>query len=630
MAGDHNLYKGANYGLDSGRDGDGAISPYVSSGSIGLATDPRTANQLKMVSNQLNTGAKAVEVQLVMPQVAESIPNQHLDELNKLRKLIGADLTLHGPLVEPTGVDEQGNWEEIKRVQAERQIWSAIDRAHRVNPDGNIVVTMHASNGLPEPESRIIKDGKEFVQNIAVVNKRSGQIGQLPRAKAFHLGEKNADPYTELERLNEERWSREIGDLNVIASRGSQDLRQGLGQEEDIDEVIKKSEGKLKINGKELNEQNFLSEFYKLSKEDPQKYYNEIKGLEKDPTLRPVVNVIQNRIDHATHGESYARQAYTILRELFSQAYEVAEETDKKKLEAYKSEVGDKLEKWKEDPSKVQDFSDEVFRGVKVLSSLKKTPRVFEPLKDFAIDKAAETFSNLAVDAYKKFGDTAPIISIENPPAGSGISRAEEITALIKKAQEKFVEKIKKDKGLSDDSAKKEAEKLIGATWDVGHINMIKKYGYGDKELVEQSKKIAKYVKNIHLSDNFGMDHTELPMGMGNVPMGGHVEALRKGYEKQFEKVKKIVETGNWYQHFQTPPFAETLAAFGSPIYSMKMAPYWNQNQTQNQFGGYFSGYGQTLPEGNFSIYGAGFSGLPSELGGQAGGKSRLSGNPME
>ena len=131
-------------------------------------------------------------------------------------------------------------------------------------------------------------------------------------------------------------------------------------------------------------------------------------------------------------------------------------------------------------------------------------------------------------------------------------------------------------------------------------------------------------VKHMHLSDNFGMEHTELPMGMGNVPTKKMTEAITK-YN---DKVKKIIETGQWYQHFKISPFAKSLSAFGSPIYSMQMAPSWNQAYASS--GGYFAGYGQMLPEQHFNIYGAGFSNLPPELGGQMGGRNRLGGAPME
>jgi hypothetical protein len=60
----------------------------------------------------------------------------------------------------------------------------------------------------------------------------------------------------------------------------------------------------------------------------------------------------------------------------------------------------------------------------------------------------------------------------------------------------------------------------------------------------------------------------------------------------------------------------------------MAMSPYWNQTPVMNS--SYFSGYGMMLPEQHFSMYGAGFSTLPVELGGQMSGRSRMSGNPME
>ena len=198
---------------------------------------------------------------------------------------------------------------------------------------------------------------------------------------------------------------------------------------------------------------------------------------------------------------------------------------------------------------------------------------------------------------------------------------------LIVKAREKFVQKAVED-GMSKNMAENQAKKLIGATWDVGHINMLRKFGYGDKELREQAKTIAPFVKHIHLSDNFGLEHTELPMGMGNVPMKAHLEELRKAHGDKLDKIKKVIETGDWYQHFQKTPIRETFAAFGSPIYPMQNAPYWNQ--AMNTSAGYFSGYGAMLPEQHFQTYGAGFSSLPQELGGQMGGKSRVSGNPME
>ncbi len=184
---------------------------------------------------------------------------------------------------------------------------------------------------------------------------------------------------------------------------------------------------------------------------------------------------------------------------------------------------------------------------------------------------------------------------------------------------------------MNKSEAQKAAEKLIGVTWDVGHINMLRKYGYGKEELIKQAETVAPLVKHVHLSDNFGFEHTELPMGMGNVPIK---EILKKFGEEGFEGAK-VIEAGNWWQHFspggkQNPPYVATLQALGSPIYSMNMAPYWNQVLGFEQ--GSYSGMGPILPQINYEMQGAGFSQLPPELGGQRPGAqgSRMSGRPME
>ena len=57
---------------------------------------------------------------------------------------------------------------------------------------------------------------------------------------------------------------------------------------------------------------------------------------------------------------------------------------------------------------------------------------------------------------------------------------------------------------------------------------MLRKEGYSEKDIVKQTEIIAPFVKHVHLSDNFGFEHTELPMGMGNVPLKEIMEKLQK------------------------------------------------------------------------------------------------------
>lgn len=636
MADSINFYPGAKYGFDSNypeSESQSGSSPLGFSyeerfptESFALTTRPDTANQLKEVMEKLNTGVKTIELTGINPKVLEAIPEQHFEEINRLKKLVDFNLTLHGPLIEPTGIGER-QWDESQRQNAENQMNLAIDRAHKLDPDGNIVVTFHSSNGLLEPRTRVKGEHGEIDARIAVINERTGQFGQLPRTGKEHFEKEEgknlkADLIKEVEETNKKRWLDEISQVSIGITRGQEQLSE-ITQFRDI---LKKNDTLKKLVPEK--EDAYL-ELYKLAKDNPEQYQSALDNIELED--KDAARILKRQVNGLSVADNFIKNSYVQFKDLFNEAYEAAEsDQDKKELEKIRKDIAPKVLGYKDDPTKISDLAEEVTRGIRLIDSVtrKNPPKIWKPLEEFAIEKASETFANVALQGFQKYKDSAPIISIENPPVGMGLSRAEEIKKVIKEAQKKFVEKAK-DKGVSEDEAKKQAEKLIGATWDVGHINMMRKYGYDESDILKETEKIAPFVKHVHLSDNFGMEHTELPMGMGNVPTKKHFELLKK-YGKQVEKLKKVIETGDWYQHFQTSPLSETLAAFGSPIYSMQMAPYWNKQIGAGGAGGYFAGFGLN-PDYHHSVYGAGFAGLPTELGGQIPGqRNRLSGTPME
>src|SRR3989344_8666736 len=178
MSGD-NFYDGADYGFDPEYGGFSRAYSSSYSSNIGLATDARVANQLKTTTEKLNTGATAIEVSFVSPDVFETVPTQHFEELNRLRKIVGdnIELTLHAPLVEPTGLTKKG-WDYYERVQAERQMKDAIEKAHLLNPKGNVVTTFHASAANAPAETKIWEkvegELKPVVKEAFVMNETTG------------------------------------------------------------------------------------------------------------------------------------------------------------------------------------------------------------------------------------------------------------------------------------------------------------------------------------------------------------------------------------------------------------------------------------------------------------------------
>lgn len=558
---------------------------YLTAGNLGMTTDPRSANILQEVSTKLSSGVKHIEVEGVSPEIFDSIPTQQLKEVNRLSKLTGVDVSLHGPVMDVSGISQQG-FSETDRENAERRVENVLLRSHELNPEGNILVNFHSAEGIPGTQYEITREGKKIKRLIAV-NRETGRLAPLEPEIIYPPGREKLEPEhitpeQRLDMTNRNEWNNSISQL--------------IFNKERADEILE--DHKLLIQ--------YLVEDFKTGK------------LREGDSLSPDQAIA---LRHYQNAESYLQDLNKQINSFFSKAYEFGDEHQREILKEYS-------EKFKEDLSDSPDPFSQSKAMHGLLHNLKNpqvVPEMYVPLEEFAVEKSSQTYGNAAWQAYKKYKDKSPILTIENPPAGFALSTGEGIKKLVEASREQFVEKAVAG-GLSEGEASKQAEKLIGATWDVGHINMLRKFGYTEKDIIKETEKIAPLLKHVHLSDNFGFEHTELPMGMGNVPLK---EMMKKLGEKGYE-AKKIIEAASWWQHWKTPPFEETLEAVGSPVYSMEMTPYWSQ--ATGLYQGYFSGFGQMLPQINYETFGAGFSRLPAELGGQVQSTqgSRMSGRPME
>ncbi len=591
MADYGNIYGGAYYPLDEGY---GFIGVRQKAGDFTLAIDPRTSNQLQEASGKLNMGAKSIEIQGTFAKTLDAIPKQHLEEIRRLSKLTGSSLSFHGPLVEPSGFDGQANrWDEANRRHSETQLAQAVERAHELDPEGNIVVTIHSTAALPELLQREKIGKEEKITSMFVVDDRTGRVSQVKETPRYFEQNIKGEtyefkPFEEVNKINKDVWDNQIGEIARQAEIATSNLPTG-------EEPKGVSELKRQLRNGEI------------TKEEIQ---------QQNPELLPLVM----SGDRESYARVLLRNSYDQIKELYDAAYHAAKREGRKddlhKLEQFsKGLSGETFEKLKE--LDLDTLNKVVHQGIDLLEDInqKQPLKLFRPFNDFVVEKSSQTFANVALNSYNKFGSNSPIISIENPPAGSGLSRAEDLKKLIESSRKIFEDTLVEKEGKGRDEARKIAEKVIGATWDVGHINMIRKFGYGKEDTIKEAEKIAPYLKHIHLSDNFGMEHTELPMGMGNVA----TKEIFEKFKDKVNKVNKVVEVGDWWQHFKASPLADTFAAFGSPVTSGGSG-YWNTNF--NRYGNYFGGYGTTLPEQHFSLYGGGFSGLPTELGGQIPGKN--------
>src|SRR3989338_6394295 len=119
----------------------------ISAGLLGSQTSGVTADQVREVSSRLSEGVKHVEFTggVLDPQLFDLIPKQHLKEIDRLAKLTGAEMSIHAPIIEPSGTS-QGGWSEMARQETERQLLSIVERSHLLSPNGNIPVVLHSSN----------------------------------------------------------------------------------------------------------------------------------------------------------------------------------------------------------------------------------------------------------------------------------------------------------------------------------------------------------------------------------------------------------------------------------------------------------------------------------------------------
>jgi len=593
-----------------------ADSP-ITAGSLGLTTDPRSANILKEVSSKLSSGVKQIELEFVSPEVFDSIPQQQLKEVRRLSELTGVGLSVHGPVIDTTGITQQG-FSELNRESSERKIIQTIERSHELDPKGNIIVNFHSAEGIPGTEWKTLGDKRE-ARKLIVVNKESGKLAPLEEERKF---------YPEMREIKK-----------GITEEDIQKYKKGKIGADKIYDFIPPGKGKIYTPEKELkvlNDSEWINnitniETFKKQADEVMSgavvslapilsEYKEGDKIELTPQQQSAMMQLQR-------GEIFLSNVESSFNSIYNKAYKYGDEKIKEKLIKISENWVKEMKNMEKESN---NFNVPILKSQlleKAIAQLRdvQAPEMYIPVEEFATEQSSKTFGNAAFEAWKKFGDKAPIISIENPPAGFALSTGEDLKNLAEKSREHFVSKLKEE-GMLEKQAKAQAEKLIGVTWDVGHINMLRKQGFGDEDIIKETEKIAPLIKHVHLSDNFGFEHTELPMGMGNVPIKEIMDKLgKKGFE-----AKKIIEAASWWQHFQTPPVQETMEAFGSPMQITAPGLYWNQAIGLQQ--GYLSGYGQMLPQINYQTFGAGFSQLPQELGGQMQGAqgSRMSGKPME
>ncbi len=613
-------------------------SDKIQAGLIGATASPQTPNQIGELTSRLNQGLRAVEIGAMNQRLLDQVPLKHFTEMKRLNKLTGAEATLHAPIqdLDLAGFTQQG-WNDYERKESVEKLKSVIDRAHALDEKGNIPITVHAG-GFPAMkwqkeglhEGGEIKEGAKPIQDqrseMIAVNQDTGQMQPFRyREKEYISGKKMAwSPEYSIGNLNRTSWDDEKlrimqwkKEMNEVQDRFGNINNQKL-------DILRNAEHKKLLTEEEKTELAKLSVEEKKVDNYREETYTHIRSLAEDMYNRyKKFNTDEDEFEKGQHEEQFKhvinkmRDDENKIKRVFNEL-----EGNRKKLESVRNEKEHK-ELTEERKNLIKIYKDTTYEQSEIIARAVEelpAPETWVPIDQFAKEKVSSSITEAALYAYKKYGEKAPIISMENVYPEFPLSRAESLKGTIEDAKKKFREELTKDKKLniSEKKAEEIANKIIGVTWDVGHIYMLKKYGYSDEDIKREAAKIGKHVSHIHLTDNFGFEDSHLPPGEGWVNIKEQLKEIEDSLSDEKKRnIKAIVEAGEFVANFKEVPHLYALSHLESPLYRDNLGPSW-ENVWETQ-GHYMSGFGEMMPQKYIDLYGApGFAQLPRELAGTA------------
>lgn len=240
------------------------------------------------------------------------------------------------------------------------------------------------------------------------------------------------------------------------------------------------------------------------------------------------------------------------------------------------------------------------------------------PIKEYALDKTANTVARTAIYAWEKGEhlrkDVVGTEKLERPlfvavenyfPEQFG-GHPDEIRDIVETSRKAMVKEItsnpEKYGHKSEEEAQKLAKEHIKATWDTGHAFIWKKYFKGSDEEFKQwyldkakEWKEKEIIGHVHVSDNFGWEDEHVIPGQGIAPIKEFIQLMRDKVEKG--EIDVIVEPA----HQDYRALLGGWRLFGSSIYGTAFGRRDSWADVERSYFGrtappYFL-YGETAPD---------------------------------
>jgi hypothetical protein len=221
-----------------------------------------------------------------------------------------------------------------------------------------------------------------------------------------------------------------------------------------------------------------------------------------------------------------------------------------------------------------------------------------QSIEKYGLDKTADTIAKAGMKA-REYTESHKSELKENIYAAPENYRPEqygshpdEIRRIITASRKHMADDLVSRHHMDPGQAKKEAEKYIKATVDIGHMNLFRQFFQGkegesvinrnkrfDKWILDETEKLAKegILGHIHVTDNFGFDDEHITPGQGNVPMKEFLKRMANANIKDF-----IVEAGSFNGQTAMP---DTWNLIGSPVYGVSAPPRTWRGVHHGQFG---------------------------------------------
>ncbi len=192
-----------------------------------------------------------------------------------------------------------------------------------------------------------------------------------------------------------------------------------------------------------------------------------------------------------------------------------------------------------------------------------ETARNIQSGRTYALQEAYDAYGQAGVFAWRQSEQLKSkgklkknlMVAMENLFPEAHGAHPDEIIELVTNSRKSMAKQLQAAFGYNDEKAKQAARKTISMTFDVGHMNMWRKYFKDDTSkspdennkifqgwMLDMTEKLAKadVVGHVHLDDNYGYQDEHLAPGEGIAPIKRMVEILKEnGYDGEL-----IVEPG--------------------------------------------------------------------------------------